>query len=66
MDHMDDWTKQQLLDSSGDSLASLQNFDLLHKFVVKDPLIGLPPQITWLKNIKRPANDNEYASKSLF
>jgi len=69
MDRIDDWAKQQLLDSSGGSLASLRKFDLLYKFVneaVKDPLIGLPPRMTWLKNIEKCTNEDEYALKLIF
>jgi len=33
---------------------------------MKDPLIGLPPQMTWLKNIEKPTNDDEYALKLIF
>jgi len=67
MDCIDDWAKQQLVDSG--SLASLRKFDLLYKFVnevMKDPLIGLPPQMMWLKNIQKPTNDDEYALKLIF
>jgi len=35
MDRIDDWAKQQLLDSSGGLLASLRKFDLLYKLVCK-------------------------------
>jgi len=62
MDCIDGLAKYQLWDSSGGSLVSLQMFDLLYKVVneaVKYPLIGLPPQMTWLKNIERPVHDDE-------
>jgi len=68
-DHIDCWAKQQLLDSSGGSIAYLQKFDLLYKFVnqaVNNPLIGKPPRMTWLEKITRPANDDEYALKLIF
>ncbi len=68
-DCIDGWAKQQLLDSSGGSIAYLQKFDLLYKFVnqaVNDPLIGKPPRMTWLDNINRPSNDDEYALKLIF
>jgi len=68
-DRIDCWAKQQLLDSSGGSIAYLRKFDLLYKFVnqaVNDPLIGKPPRMTWLDKIIRPANDDEYALKLIF
>jgi len=33
---------------------------------VKDPLIGLPPQMTWLQHIEKPANDEKYDLKLIF
>ena len=33
---------------------------------VNDPLIGKPPRMTWLDNINRPSNDDEYALKLIF